>query len=119
MAQRWATATTLAVFAGGVAGTLLRALLLEGWPPPADAWPWPTFVANVGGAFLVGAVVARGWHRAALGTGFCGALTTFSTLQLELVHMLDARRTGLAAAYAGASLALGLVAVRAGRRWTA
>ncbi len=47
-----------------------------------------------------------------LGTGLCGALTTFSTLQLELLHMLDAGEIGLALGYVAASLALGLIAVR-------
>jgi CrcB protein len=41
----------------------------------------------------------------------CGAFTTFSTMQLELVRMLDADRYGLAAAYAAASVLLGYLAV--------
>ena len=53
--------------------------------------------------------------RAFLGTGVCAALTTFATLQLELLGMLDAGRAGLAAGYAAASVAAGLVAVRVGK----
>ena len=112
------TRELLAVFAGGAVGTLARAGLDEAWPPPAGHWPWVTFVVNVTGAFVLGWVVTthRGraptlHRRALLATGFCGALTTFSTFQLELLRMLDADRVALAVLYAGASLAAGLAAV--------
>jgi CrcB protein len=105
-----------AVFAGGVVGALARAGVAEAWPPQPGHWPWATFLVNVAGAFVLGAVVARRYPRALLGQGFCGALTTFSTLQLELLQMLDAGRSGLALAYAAASLAAGLAAAELGRR---
>ena len=46
-----------------------------------------------------------------LGTGFCGALTTFSTMQLELLDMLDAHAWGLAVGYVAASVLAGVGAV--------
>jgi fluoride exporter len=108
-----------AVFAGGCAGALARALLGEALPSDAGEWPWATFAANAGGTLLLGWLVTHlqervppsEYRRPLLGTGLCGALTTFSTLQLELLEMLDAGRAGLAAAYAGASLAAGLLGV--------
>jgi len=106
-----------AVFAGGAAGALLRVLAAESLP--AGNFPWPTLAVNLAGAFLLGAVMARvasGAGRALLGAGLCGGLTTFSTLQLELLDLLGAGRIAVAATYAAASLALGLAAVGAGRR---
>jgi fluoride exporter len=109
----------LAIFAGGCAGAVARALLGEALPHDPGTWPWATFAVNVAGAFLLGWLITRlqerlppsAYRRPLLGTGFCGALTTFSTFQVELLGMLDADRAGLAAAYAAASLAAGGLAV--------
>jgi CrcB protein len=107
------------VFAGGVVGTLLRAGLIDVWNLDPATWPWPTFVANVIGAALLAGFATRlierpepAVHRhALLGVGLCGALTTFSGIQLEVLEMLDAGRVGLAAGYIAASIAAGLVVV--------
>jgi CrcB protein len=108
-----------AVFAGGVLGALARAGLVRAFPHDPGTWPWVTFAVNVAGAALLGYLVTRlqerlplsAYRRPLLGSGFCGALTTFSTMQLELVQMLDADRAGLALTYAAASLAAGFAAV--------
>jgi fluoride exporter len=108
-----------AIFAGGFAGALLRAGLAETLADGRGEWPWATFAANAFGAFLLGLVVTRlderlppsSYRRPLLGTGFCGALTTFSTMQVELLDMLDAGNTGLALGYAAASIAVGFAAV--------
>jgi CrcB protein len=110
----------LAIFAGGCAGALARTGLLELAPTHAGRWPWVTFAVNVAGSLLLGWVATHrspaSRARALIGTGFCGALTTFSTMQLELLEMLDADRTGVAVLYAGGSLAAGLVGVALGAR---
>ncbi len=101
------------VFVGGVVGTLARAGVLAVVPTGAG-WPWATWVANLVGAALLGSMSVR--RSRLLGSGFCGALTTFSTLQLEALRMLDRGQVGLAVAYVGSSVACGLVLVFAVRR---
>ena len=107
-----------AIFAGGAAGTLLRAGLAEAFPHAATAWPWPTFAVNIVAAFLLGYFVTRlqerlplsGYRWPLLGTGLCGGLSTFSTMQVEIVKMLGAHAWGLAAGYIAASVAGGYAA---------
>jgi CrcB protein len=114
----------LAVFAGGFLGAVARAELDAGIDLAPGHWPWATFIVNISGAFLLGYFAARvrlrlplvAHHRAFLEVGFCGALTTFSTMQLELLDMLDTNRVGLAAAYAAASIVFGYLAVGAATR---
>jgi CrcB protein len=108
-----------AVFAGGVIGAVARAALVEALPHAPAQWPWATFVVNVVGAFALGYFATRlqerlplsSYRRPFLGTGICGALTTFSTMQVEVLRMLDDSRFGLALAYALVSIACGFVAV--------
>jgi CrcB protein len=108
-----------AVFAGGAVGALCRALLGETYPAPALTWPWVTFAVNLVGSFLLGYFVTRlqerlplsSYRRPLLGTGLCGGLTTFSTMQVELLTMIDARNYELAVGYASASVVGGYAAI--------
>jgi len=108
-----------AIFAGGAIGTLLRAGLAEAFPLPPTSWPWPTFAVNIVAAFLLGYFVTRlqerlplsSYRRPLLGTGLCGGLSTFSTMQVELLQMIDAHAYERAALYAGASVACGFAAI--------
>lgn len=101
-----------AIFVGGAVGALMRAGLAEALPAGGEEWPWATFLVNVAGTGLLGywftTLPHTSYRRPLLTTGFCGALTTFSTVQLELVEMIDAGRLGLAFLYLAASLAAGL-----------
>ena len=115
----WDKREVAAIFAGGFAGAVARAEVDTQLTSGTAHWPWATFLVNVAGAFLLGYFATRlqerlplsAYRRPLLGTGFCGALTTFSTMQLELLRMLDADRVGLALAYAGASVTAGFFAV--------
>ena len=108
-----------AIFAGGCIGAVIRAALAQSLATGPDTWPWATFAVNMLGAALLGYFITRLqerlapslYRRAFLGTGLCGALTTFSTVMVELEKMLEGSYLALAAGYAGASLAGGFVAI--------
>ena len=110
-----------AVFAGGFLGTVARAEVAEALPFHPGRWPWATFAVNVVGALLLGYATTRlqerlplsAYRRPFVGTGICGGLTTFSTMQLELLRMLDSGHVLLALAYAAVSVAVGFFAIAA------
>src|SRR6476469_5710661 len=101
-----------AIFAGGFGGAALRAEIGELVPHAPGGWPWPTFLVNVVGAFLLGYFVTRlqerlplsAYRRPFVGTGICGGLTTFSTVQVEVLEMIDAGDLLLALSYVAASV---------------
>ena len=107
------------VYAGGVVGTLARVGLIQLFPNARGAWPWAVFAINISGTFLLGYLVTRlqerlplsTYRRQLLATGFCGAYTTFSTVQLGLLQMAQAHRYALAAGYLAASVVFGYVAI--------
>ncbi|WP_068176149.1 fluoride efflux transporter CrcB [Mycobacterium sp. UM_CSW] len=108
-----------AVFVGGAIGALARAGLSTVLVRDTDQWPWPTFIVNIVGAALVGYFTTRllerlpvsSYRRPLLGTGFCGGLTTFSTMQVETVRMIEHGHWAMAATYTVSSIVLGFVAV--------
>jgi fluoride exporter len=115
----------MAVGAGGAMGALGRVGLEQAWPSAAGSWPWATFVVNIAGAFLLGCLMTALRHGPIsiptyrlLGTGFCGALTTFSTMQIELLQMLDRAHYALTIGYLGASIVGGYAAVSVAAKLT-
>lgn len=109
-----------AVFIGGALGTLVRAVLSHVLAVPPGHWPWATFIVNIVGAAMLGYFTTRllerlpatGYRRPLLGTGLCGGLTTFSTMQVETVAMLEHGHYALAVGYTVASIILGLLAAQ-------
>jgi CrcB protein len=108
-----------AIFVGGAVGTGARALLGVAIPAAPTSWPWPTFIVNMVGSFLLGYFVTRlqerlplsSYRRPLLGTGLCGGLTTFSTMQVEILKMLDHQAYLLAAEYTIASVVGGFLMI--------
>jgi CrcB protein len=118
-----AAPTYVAIALGGAAGGYLRVgLSLLPWTGSSASWPWITFAVNIAGTFVlaltVGLLHARGRSasllRPLIGVGFCGALTTFSTLQLEIFGMLRAHEWLLAGGYLATSVLAGLAVAYAG-----
>lgn len=106
----------IAILAGGAVGALARAGVGEAIPHAAGTWPWATFSVNIVGALVLawlttslGAAAASGrYWQPLLGTGFCGAFTTFSTFQVETIALANDGHAALAAGYAAASLTGGM-----------
>ena len=125
------------VFAGGMVGTGLRWLIEQAVPTADGGWPWATFMINICGAALLGALLETlavvgpddGWRRRVRlfgGTGLCGAFTTYSTLALEISSLGRHGVPWVALGYGLSTVVLGFTAAWAGiaaagamaRRWT-
>jgi len=114
--------TLLLVLAGGVIGAPLRYLTdLLVQSRHDSVFPWGTFIVNVAGSLVLGLVLGAASTGALpasvvafVGTGICGALTTFSTFGFETVRLLEEGSIATAVANAVGSLAAGLAAGAAG-----
>ena len=89
----------LGIFLAGMLGGLVRFQITRYLPASPD-FPWGTLVVNYLGIFCLvylvkGYLVYKGSSKGTiltLGTGFCGGLTTFSSLLLDAVKLLDTGR---------------------------
>lgn len=114
------------VIAGAVVGAPLRYLTDRAVQSRHDSvFPWGTFLVNVGGCLALGLLTGAAAEGAAsshlrllLGTGLCGALTTYSTFSYEtlrltetgaglyaVVNVVGSVIAGLGAAFAGVTIA--------------
>lgn len=107
---------------GGAPGAVCRYGVELAFANHASSFPWGTFVINITGAFLLGCIVARAESgeeggdllRCFAGIGFCGAFTTFSSVNLEMLEMMRSHSAPLAALYFVSSFACGIAAAALG-----
>ncbi|MEU8104067.1 fluoride efflux transporter CrcB [Nonomuraea muscovyensis] len=112
----------LLVLLGGATGALLRYLTDRAVQARHDTvFPWGTFTVNVVGSLILGALAGAALSGAMgpgaqllLGTGFCGALTTYSTFSYETLRLAGSGAAFLAATNVIASVIAGLGAVFVG-----
>jgi CrcB protein len=106
----------LLVLAGAAVGAPTR-FLVDRWAREHTraGTIFGTLVVNVAGSFVLGLVAGvshpAGWLMPLVGLGFCGALTTFSTLAFETWVFLEERAWKPFAANLALTLGLGLPAV--------
>ncbi len=114
----------LYIFIGGGTGSVLRFFISMIWRhlslhPRFEGvvFPWPTFIANIIGCFLIGLFYQCGekWGlspemRLMLTTGLCGGFTTFSTFSYEGVALLNGGYYATYLTYVALSVVLGLAA---------
>ncbi|MEU9125841.1 fluoride efflux transporter CrcB [Streptomyces sp. NPDC048506] len=106
----------LLVIAGAVVGAPLRFLTDRAVQARHDTvFPWGTFTVNVIGSVVLGLVsgavtagVASPQVQLLVGTGFCGALTTYSTFSYETLRLAEDGARFFAAANVVVSLVAGL-----------
>ncbi|MEU7824084.1 fluoride efflux transporter CrcB [Catellatospora sp. NPDC049133] len=119
--------TVLLVALGAAVGAPLRYLVDRAVQARHDAvFPWGTLTVNVAGSLILGLLTGAalagavpGSVTALLGTGFCGALTTYSTFGYETVKLVETGSFGQAFANVAVSVAAGLAAAAAGYALTA
>ncbi|MGC5000105.1 fluoride efflux transporter CrcB [Streptomyces sp. DT195] len=106
----------LLVIVGGMAGAPLRYLTDRAVQKRHDAvFPWGTLTVNVLGCLVLGLLTGAVTAGAAsshvqllIGTGLCGALTTYSTFSYETLRLTETGARFLAAANVAASVVAGL-----------
>lgn len=114
--------SVVAVGVGGFFGGLARYGVGLLWSTPAGTFPYATFAVNACGAFLLALLLVlvldvlppTTYLRPALGTGFCGAYTTFSSVVVSSNQLVADGSSSLAAGYLAASVFTGLAATSFG-----
>jgi len=109
--------TAVLVAVGGACGVLARYGIGKA-TLHTDALMWSTVGINIVGSFLLGLLAAEHWFsrdvREALGVGFLGGFTTFSTFSVQVVLDVDGGEPWRALGYVLASVLGGIAAATCG-----
>ena len=111
----------LVVFIGGCLGGWARYGITSAWSTNSGWFPWATFAINVAGAFVLALVIVAAadivssrYLRPLIGTGFCGAFTTFSSIVVSTDLLFAHHHPGTAVSYLAATIVASLVAASLG-----
>lgn len=123
--RRWPRihwANVAAVGVGAFVGGLARYLVGLAWPAPPGTFPWGIFGVNTAGVFILALLLVLAlevlnpadYVRPMVGTGFCGGLTTFSSVATGVDELAAHGHPALAVGYVAASVSTGLAAAALG-----
>jgi CrcB protein len=113
------------ILLGATVGTAVRSALESAWPAAPGAWPWTTFVINLVGSFVLGALLellsasrlTPAWQRGlrlGLGTGLLGGFTTYSTFATETAALGTSGALAISFGYALVSVVAGVLLAASG-----
>lgn len=109
------------IFVGGCVGGYARYAISDAWTASRATFPSAILTVNLIGAFILGLVVVLAadllpsrYLRPLMGTGFCGALTTFSTVVVGAAGIFARHRLGIAISYLVVTVLGGLAAAALG-----
>lgn len=102
--------TVLLIGAGGFLGSMARFYVSNYFKgKQTGSFPVATFIVNVVGSFVLGYIIgASKGVELFLGVGFLGAFTTFSTFNLESIHLIEQKKFKVLFLYLFGSYAIGI-----------
>ncbi|OAT86512.1 fluoride efflux transporter CrcB [Desulfotomaculum copahuensis] len=115
----------ISVAIGGFLGAVARYYLTTlPWEKAGNGFPWGTLLVNLTGCLFLGfflavaikLLISHAYLVTGLSSGFTGAYTTFSTFNLDTLHLIQAGRTSMALLYVLISAGGGLLLIWAGDR---
>jgi CrcB protein len=114
--------TMILVAVAGTIGVLSRYAVVVLMKPQPDQFPLSTFIVNIAGCFIIGVIhvistekeILNSVQRTALIIGFLGGLTTFSSLALETIRLIELNQLRTGISYLVLSLILGIGATFSG-----
>jgi len=97
----------IAIFVGGGSGSLFRYFFGKWIVPFSTPFPFSTFLSNLVACVIFGVVTGLAYQKIEMNetykrlvlTGFCGGLSTFSTFNFEMFHLIKSGNIAMALLY--------------------